>query len=482
MTVLLPVLADSVIFYASGAEVYRSVSLKGGEALRLMGLPSNLRDLRVWATSGYVISYSLTDTVLPSDRRRYDSLRLLLRRIEGRISAVNARYGRLKYEKDLLLSYVSKEGKDPASRLLALSRVIERNSILMDSLKRVSDSLKALETRVQKAIGEMETDQSVLTVKLRGFKGGRLFLSYRISTSWEPVYIFKVYPEKGKLSVETFARITNYSSLPLLTRRAVVTTAPPPAKYTPTHRRWVLREREPVVRALEMGAPPPPSPSMSEPKRVGAPPPPVERTYTYISTRYEYRGRLNIPELGKGTGQIPLLSKRYGASFFTAAYPELSAKGYLNAVFTPDDDLAPGEAHVYLGSELTATLRYDGGRRDVVDTLFAGYDPLITGEVKLVSQRRKDRKRGKESFTVEKRTEEIRVKNGRRTKMTVVVYARRPFAAGSVNLLRVRFKPKPKEDLGDGLMMWEVSIDSGGEFVIKREIEVEYPKGVELNW
>jgi len=478
-----PLLADSVIFYMGEAEVYRSVRLKGGETFRVGGLPADMSNFRVWPSSGYVLSYSLADTVLPSDRERYDSLRLVLRLVDRKLSRVNARYSRLKYEKDLLLSYLTKNVREPAKALLSLSNRIERNSVLMDSLKAISDSLARLKKELSRQIDSVNTNQTVLTVNLKGFKGGKLFVSYRVQASWKPLYVFRVHPDGKRVKMEAVAEVSNYSSTPIATGRAVVTTSPPPVSYVPEHRKWVLRD---IPRYY--GYPPPPSARALESEEIAAVPekrserPPVQRAFTYISTRYEYRGRIRLAPMGRSIGQIPLFKRAYKADYFTVAYPEIGRRAYINAVFTPDEDLAPGRAQVYLDNELTATFSYDGGRRGLPDTLFAGYDPFITGEIKLVSQKRKDKREGKKYFTVETRVEEIVVRNGRKVKMPVVVYVRKPFAGGNVVIERVKFRPKPKKDLGNGLMMWEVELKPEEKFAIRREIKVKYPKGATLNW
>ncbi len=478
--IVLPMLADSVILYRGEAEIYRSVSLPKGKHFEIYGLPMRPSALRIWASSGYVSSYSLRDTVLPSDVRKYDSLKTLLRAVTRQISLINARYIRLKYEKDLLLSYTSKEVREPAKNLLSLSRLVERASFTMDSLKTVSDSLTTVRKNLRRAIDDLKAKQKVLSVELKGFKGGRLFVVYRVPASWSPAYVFKAHPEKGKLTVEVMAEVESASSLPIATRRVVVTTSPPPATSPPEHRRWVLRDFRPYVKAAGR--------ALEEEEILSAPsyPPatPPIRSFTYVSTRYEYRDkdRIVIPPRRRATAQIPLFKRTYDAHYLTTAYPESNRKAYISAVFTPDEDLASGTATVYLDNEMTARYTYAGGRRGSPDTLFVGYDPFITGEVKLVSQKRRDRRRGKNLFTVETRVEEITVRNERKESMTVILYVRKPFAGGNVNVHYVRFRPKPEKDLGEGLMMWKVELKPGGSFTVRREMRVEYPKGSTLNW
>ncbi len=477
--IVFPLLADSVIFYVGEAEIHRSVSLPKGKRFEIYGLPMDLSGLRIWASSGYVASYSLRDTVLPSDMRKYDSLRTILRTLNRQISHTNARYVSLKYEKDLLLSYTSKEVREPAKNLLALSRTVERATFIMDSLKAVSDSLIGVRKALERRLEELKARQKVLTVELKGFKGGKLFVVYRVRASWSPTYVFRASPDKGKLKMEVVAEVRNFSSLPIATERVVVTTSQPPGYSPPKHRRWVLREvrRYRAVEEEVIAATP-----ERWTEKFPHPQPPVRRSFTYVSTRYEYGGSIAIPPMDRATAQIPLFKRTYDAHYLTTAYPEVSPRAYMSAVFTPDEDLASGRATVYLDGEMTARYTYEGGKRGVPDTLFVGYDPFVTGEVKLISQKRRDRRRGKRTFTVETRVEEITVRNGREKSIPVTVYVRRPFAGGNVNVQYVRFKPKPKRDLGDGLMMWEVDLKPKGTFTVRREMRVEYPKGATLNW
>ncbi len=472
--IVFPLMADSVILYTREAEVYRSVSLPRGDKFEIYGLPYNPSGLRIWTSSGYVASYSLRDTVLPFDRERYDSLKLLLRILNRQISYTSARYARMKYERELLLSYTSKEVREPAKNLLSLSRTVERATYAMDSLKAVSDSLTEVKKRLEREIKDLQAPQKILTVKLRDFRGGKLSVVYRVQASWSPIYVFKAYPDSGKLKMEAVAEAENHSTLPIATKRAVVSTSLPPEYSPPKHYRWILRDvNRPLRKSLEEEE------VVAAVSEYAAP---VIPQFNYVATRYEYRGKVVIPQRGKAKAQIPLFRRTYEAEYLTTAYPEINPKAYISAVFTPDEDLTSGMATVYLDNEMTAHYHYLGERRGVPDTLFVGYDPFITGEVKLLSQKRRDRRKGKKLFVVETRVEEIVVKNGRKRPVDLTIHVRKPFAGGTVNIHYVRFKPKPKRDLGDGLMMWQVKLKPGETFKIRREMRVEYLKGGILNW
>ncbi|NPA79805.1 MAG: DUF4139 domain-containing protein [Thermotogae bacterium] len=479
--VLFPVLADSIIFYSDLAEVHYTLPVKRKvDEVVIRGIPKGARDLEVWSSSGYVIGRAMRDTVLPADRRKYDSLKTELARIRRRISQIQAAQERLKYESDLLLSYVKKDGKESVKQLLSLSPVIERNRVAMDSLREMLDSLKAVSSSIQKRLSRLNVSQSTLTVRLEGFKGGKIFLRYRIPGRWDARYRLQADPTGGKLHLEGLAELRNPTPIPLEARRVILTTAYAPFHGIPKHRRWTIGVAVPKPMeayeskrgvALKLGGPSYPSVE-----------PPVRRRMTYVSTRYEYDGRLRIPAKGDGTSLIPLFRKSLSARYERFIYPEISPKAYFQAIFKPDEDLLAGHMDVYMGGELVASFKYDGGQRGVEDTVFAGYDPLIVGDVKLVRQEKKDRKKNKRLFTIETRVERITVRNGRDVPLSLTLYARKPFAGSQVRILSVSFKPKPKRDLGEGLMMWKVSLKPGESFSVERTVKVEYPKGISIWW
>ncbi len=183
------------------------------------------------------------------------------------------------------------------------------------------------------------------------------------------------------------------------------------------------------------------------------------------------------------TTVLKLYEKTYPCKSIIVSYPEMSERGIMKVLFKPDMDLLSGGMDVMVKGELVASYRYDGATRGVEDTIFAGFEPFIIGSVKIVSQKRDDiNGKNKTVLTKETRIDEISVKNLRKDRMEVVFYVRKPFASGNVNIRKFKIEPEGYEDLGEGLLMWRVSLKDNEAFKVIREITVDYPKGAEVIW
>ncbi|NPB04530.1 MAG: DUF4139 domain-containing protein [Thermotogae bacterium] len=469
----IPLVTDSVVYYMGEAEVFRSARVKRTDRVRLLSLPLKVSNLRIWVSSGVVLSHTVKDTFIPANPKEYKRLQTEYKNVERKLSSLESRYRSLKYENDLIESYIKKETQLPPKTLLAMSNRLQTNLLEMDSIGPIKDSLNKVKQNLKVRLQKLKVRQLILEVKLRNFKGGKIFVSYTVKSRWLPRYVLRADPTKGKVTLEADIELETFSGLPIKTEKVVITTLPPPIYSPPKHRRWILRSAS--VRAMGMkmesevvlaeAEPPPPQPKISS---------------TFISTRYEYRGPIEIPHIG--STRIPLFKKEYDAEFLFFAYPEIAPRGYMKAVIKPDVDLPKGKMAVYVASQLMSNYFYDGAERNTPDTLFVGYYPFIKGEVVLIKQSKKRRGKGKKLYTVEFREEEIRVKNVSDIDLDVVVYARKPFAGTNVRILSVKFKPKFQKDMGDGLLMWKVHLKSGSSFTLRRQIEVEYPTGSPINW
>ena len=124
---------------------------------------------------------------------------------------------------------------------------------------------------------------------------------------------------------------------------------------------------------------------------------------------------------------------------------------------------------------------FNGSIRDAEDTVFLGFDPLIVGNVKILNQWREDIK-GKQILTRERREYVITVQNLRKTPVDLIIHARKPFAEGNVNIVKFEVHPKFKDDIGDGLLIWETKLQGEEKFEIRRLVEITYPKGSIVSW
>lgn len=473
----LPRFADSIYVYEEGFQVWYTVNVGNRSRFIISGLPVELTDLRVWTDKGFVIKKVRFDTTWYSDKRAADSLSRLRDRMMKRLQALVKRLNAVMYENQITKEIIeaSKEKKDEkAAALVKLASRLKDNLLKEDYLQEETERLESLLSEIENELERYIVSQSMVYVETADFKGGKVFVSFRVGSSWSPGYVADVSLKEKKLRLEAMAKLLSKASVPLRTKKIVFVTGVPVAskpvehkELTATAERERFRLTKKRVRVV--------GPMGKEPEK-------EEKTFEQrklvFRTLYVYKGEVEIPAKGMDSTMIPLFSKTYGVEILTAVYPEMSELAFMSAIFTPDVDLSPGRMQVYVDGQFMAEYFFEGADGNIKSPIFLGYDPLIKGEVKLIS---KDREiSGKYAGQVIK--EEIKITNYREKPVEVILYARKPVAGEGIDEMKVSFRPKYRSDLGDGLVVWKVRLKPKETFRVERTVEVKYPKGRKLKW
>jgi hypothetical protein len=471
-----PKTADSMVISPNGAYMFASLGVKGEGRLEVVirGIPSNQDgNVSLIIKNGIITNREFKTVKLPYDKGLYEKVQSEIESHQSKISSTKGKIAEVEYYINLLNAILEgvKAGKvDNFDKFIKMSQRLERYYILRDSLMRVLNETKRVLDSLKNISANLLTVQGEMKILIENAKDPTL--EFRIFypsgfITLETEYL--MYYARNKIKVSSVGKIRADLPTTLDVKNLIITNLEP-SFSAPTHQPWYIMDQYyPVLmKAIKLQ-------ETISPQSEGE----ININFTWISTRFEVKRHITLDRFKPAL--IVLFEREYEAREIVSCYPELSRKGYLSAIFKPDIDLLPGNLKVFLNGELSAEYYFNGSVRDAEDTVFLGFDPFIVGDVKVISQTREDIK-GKQPLTREKREYVISIQNLRKTPTDLIIYARKPFAAGNVNITKFEVYPKPKADLGDGLLIWEKRLQGGEKFEIRRVVEITYPKGSIVNW
>jgi|GEM_PF-779098 len=471
-----PRTADSVVIYPGGAYLFSKADVKGEGRLEIVirGIPSDQeKNVSILVKNGILANREFKTAKLPYDVDLYRKVKSEMEHYLKKLSSIKGKISEVEFYINLTNALLEgiKAGKvDNLTKYISLSQNLEKYHVKRDSLLRalnetgrVLDSLKFLSETLLTDQGEMRIlveNAKDPALEFRIFyRGGFITLETE----------YAMHYGNKKLKVSSLGKIRSNLPTTLSVKNLVITNLEPSFSLY-THQPWYIRDIQyPVLmKAMEIqGAP---SPQGEEQ---------ININITQISTRFDVRRQITLDKFKPAL--VVLFEKEYEAKEIIICYPEISHRGYISAVFKPDMDLLPGNLKVFLNGELSAEYYFNGSIRDAEDTVFLGFDPLIVGNVKILNQWREDIK-GKQILTRERREYVITVQNLRKTPVDLIIHARKPFAEGNVNIVKFEVHPKFKDDIGDGLLIWETKLQGEEKFEIRRLVEITYPKGSIVSW
>jgi hypothetical protein len=471
-----PKTADSMVIYPNGAYMFASLGVKGEGRLEVVirGIPSDQDgNVSVIIKNGIITNREFKTVKLPYDKRLYEKVQSEIESHQSKISSTKGKIAEVEYYINLLNAILEgvKAGKvDNFDKFIKMSQRLERYYILRDSLMRVLNETNRMLDSLKNISANLLTVQGEMKILVENAKDPTL--EFRIFypsgfITLETEYL--MYYASNKIKVSSVGKIRANLPTTIDVKNLIITNLEP-SFSAPTHQPWYIMDQHyPVLmKAIKLQ-------ETISPQSEGE----IDINFTRISTRFEVKRQMTLDRFKPAL--IVLFEREYEAREIVLCYPELSQKGHLSAIFKPDMDLLPGNLKVFLNGELSAEYYFNGSVRDAEDTVFLGFDPFIVGDVKVINQTREDIK-GKQPLTREKREYVISIQNLRKTPTDLIIYARKPFAAGNVNITKFEVYPKPKENLGDGLLVWERRLQGGEKFEIRRVVEITYPKGSIVNW
>ncbi|MEO0149777.1 MAG: DUF4139 domain-containing protein, partial [candidate division WOR-3 bacterium] len=418
---------------------------------------------------------------LPYDSETYKDLEKKISTLEKTSSYVKAKLSEVEYYINLLNAFLDgiKNGKgDNINEYLHLSGRLPDYHIRRDSLLKV---LKDLDAKLDSLNGlkqRLLTEQGIITLYIEKANDPtvELVIFYPSGNlGWEPEYTVE-YKSGGNMRISALARFISELPRKVSAKRVIITNIPP-SFFAPSHTPWYITDRPPMVYEKRTTL----SAERMAAEAVKGIPETPEITFTPISTRFVIDKEITFDRLKPAIAE--LFEKTYKVKELAFIYPELSERAYISVVFKPDMDLPGGNIKVFFNGELSADYFYKGTQRDEEDTLFLGFDPFITGDVKLLEQKRTDIwGKNKTVLTREERIHQITITNNRKESVEITLFVRKPFSLGNVNVVDFGVEPEPEKDLGDGLLMWKVNLKPGESFTVKRKIVITYPKGNFVIW
>ncbi len=467
LSIAFPSTVDSVVISPQGAFIFAHINLKisGDTVLIVEGVPTSTESNVIVRSKGCIITGKrFLIKKLPYDPEKDRKINEELKRINSRLSLLNSKLKSVDYRLKLINAAIEgmKSGRLASpNQFLRLSQNIEKDAMIKDSIQVIIDSLKKYADSLKSIRSINLTYQGELHLYLSQCKNPTLniYIAYFPGRlGWKPKYLVEYF--KGKIRITSYAEILSALPKKLIANKIIITTLSP-ALYKPEHRKWYISVK--LEEATVAG--------IAERKIV----------FTEISTKYIINRKVVLDR--ERSSVVKLFKKTYKGRELIEAYPEISDKGLIKFIFTPDVDLPKGQIDILYNGEYSANYMYDGSRRGKEDTLFLGFDPSIRCEIKLLSQKKRDVKGiRKQLLTKETRVHEISIRNYKDRDVEILVYARKPFAKGRVNIERIRFEPRNYEDLGEGLLRWKVKLERKKSFLIKRTITITYPKGAQINW
>lgn len=499
-----PANVDSVVISPGGAFLFvkLKVNAKGNVDIVISKLPtSNREDVKVKVRNGILSNLGFETQKLPYDLDTYRDLEEKYKATEKSISYINAELSKLNYYINLLNAFlegVRKGGKEGnIKEYLDFSSQLPNYSIKVDSLSKILEDMNKRLDSLRNQKNKLLSEQGVMTLYIEEAKDPivDIVIFYPLGKlNWKPEYNVE-YKTNGDMKISALAKFISELPRKISSKKVIITNITPTFS-APTHTPWYISDFMSVPATLSGGpkleaqayvpAIKAKSLKMKKEEEEEEEEPVVDvylskEVFTPISTKFVIEKEIIFDKFKPAITE--LFEKNYKVNEMAFIYPELSEKGYINVIFTPDVDLPAGNLKVLFNGEFSADYFYNGTQRGEEDTIFLGFDQFITGKVKLLEQKRRDIS-GKEKtvLTREERIYEITITNSREKEVEIVLFVRKPFSSGNVNIIDLSFNPVPEKDLGNGLLMWKVFLKPKESFTVKRSITITYPKGNLVNW
>lgn len=487
-----PQKVDSVVISPQSAFLFvkQDLKVKGSIEVEISNVPvSSVESVRIGVRDGILANVGFKTRELPYDLEAYNDLEGKVKSLEKLSSYIRAQISEVEYYINLLNASLDgiRNGKgDNINDYLRLSTKLSSYHIKRDSLLKVLRDTDAKLDSLKKLMSGLLTKQGVITLYIENANNPTIDMVIFYpsgSLVWKPEYTVE-YRSGGDMKISALAKFVSNIPRKISAKRVIITNIAP-SFSPPLHATWYITDRQYFVYpkglrlSIKSAGVEPEAQGLAEESESEVKI--IETTFTSISTRFVINKEITFDRLKPAIAE--LFEKTYKVDELVSIYPEFSEKAYISVVFKPDIDLPSGDMKVFLNGEFSADYRYEGAQRDEEDTLFLGFDPFITGNVKILDQNRTDiRGKDKTVLTREKRVYGITITNNRKENVELILFVRKPFSSGNVNIVDFGTEPEAEKDLGNGLLMWKINLKSKESFTVKRSITITYPKGSYVNW
>ncbi len=519
---------DSVVVYPNQVMVVRSaeVTVSGPGEVVFEDLPGALQDnsvrikapgMRIGEVQG---KRGYIDEPTPTVKKlkdRVEELELELRELANEREVLQAKEKFLKsiqlgapelISKELQQGKVSSESWRSALSFMAgeLGKVKGGLLELVHEVKETKELLQAARQEYAAARAAIENRKDVSFSFSAGAGTYKVKLGYVIghSAGWVPYYELRAKPDKGKVELTYFAKLSQSTGedwdrvkvVLSTTRPAVVVTAPEPKpwylslvdlyayranKQAAQKKQMAGREfqRMPVSQLSEIVGMQAGVSTAAPSVAVRGAPPRIEVEETGISLQYVVPGRVSLKS-GEPVKKLQLEEAELDVEFGYFCVPRVKQQAFLTGrmVNTTDFVLLDGEASTYVGDEFTGTTWLDAAAPQESTEVSFGIDERVKVQRELV-------KSFKSSGGLFTKTEKLQfwykttVENFHPEAADIRIIELVPVSKQKeIKVSVTRVEPRQDElDKEKGFYTWKRTIEPRGKLELNVEFTVAYPPG-----
>ncbi len=501
---------DSVVVYPNQVTVVRTAkaTVSGSGELVFPGLPGALMDntVRIKAPGMRIgevqVRHGYLDEPTPAVRKLKDRVEDLeddLRGLRDEQEVLKAKEEFLKsiklgapeiISKELQQGKVSTQSWRGALSFMAeeLGKAKARVLELEHEVKDVEELLNAARQEYNAARARIENRKEVQFDFDAGAGTYQVRLSYVISSgaNWSPYYELRARPDKGKVDMAYFARLSQRTGEDWNRVRVVLSTSMPMSGIAaPTPYPWYLSVIEAFGRVTGKTRGMPLAGAMAGERTIdefdldGRLEAQVQAVETGISLQYVIPGRVTLAS-GEPPKKLKLHETGLEAEFDYYTLPRARAQAFLQGrlVNTTEFVFLAGEGNTYVGDEFTGTTWLPAVAPEESTEVSFGVDERVKVTRELV-------KSFKSRSGLFKKTEKVQfvykitVENFHPKPVEIRIVEQVPVSQQkeikvSVTRVEPRFLEQDKEK---GTFTWKPTMEPRGRFEIDFEFTVEYPAG-----
>lgn len=346
----------------------------------------------------------------------------------------------------------------------------EKRQILINELEKGERRKKEIEEELRRLYAGDLSRAIRLSLETNGL-GYVEVTFFTPHASWRPSYKASLEPERESMALETYVEVRQQTGISWNGPISCHTAAPQDVISAPVVNPLVARVVEESRASSYLGSPVMESKMMAPMEDAVMDMEVMEREagLTFLGSGY-------VPTDGEGT-LLAVSRETYSVNLLSTLVPYQEEEAWLIAETTePMRALLKGGVDLIVDSLFTGkgTLHHRGGGEAL--TMAFGRSPLITAErtMSIYQERRTWRGRN-----VLQDGYQIRVMNGAKREMEIVVIDRAPIAGDSRISIDLTIEPKPLEE-ENGILIWQFSLVGGESKMLSVEYEIEYPDGMDL--
>lgn len=453
------------------------VKLVNGQAQIEFSVPGDAQNIEIQPADSSLVQWSSTlegtATLTGDIAARRTSLLQEKALIQGNIEALQARKALWATPPSAALPQEQMTARQNALDTIvpAAQQEIARQQAVLQDVEALLTALPTTGRQSQKIVALLDSKSASSTVSLR--------YAYTLNNcGWQPDYNFNALPDQGKIDVQLFAKIWQFSGMNWNTTKIILVSQNSWQREPAALRPWNIytgedpapRPMSANARAMPMSLAAPMAEGDAAARKIQAP----RMQDSAAFTRWEL-GERSLPE---GTLQVRLSQDTWTAPLQWLARPSLSSSVWLMAQQTLANPRAwPAGEAVFCIDGLTVGNGVFTPKGDSV-TLYFGIDPRVT-----VQSESDPRLSGKEGL-VDKRktwdwTWEYKVYNSRPNPVEVRVEEPAPQPSDKAMIISYSSNPAPQAGPEHSLY-WNITVPAESRRIMSHTVTLSAPQGMKV--